>query len=194
MAHRPLQHRRQPVWKGHPLPGLSHVFVPLFGAGHLHREGIREKSRVPRRTSTAENFAAVDGGVSTYFNYPLQKRRVSNHYFTGVDVPLMSTEELRKRSGPDYPPVDEPGIDENGMPKALKQRREDLLKAAVRVSLDGTDATAQIGHEFMVRLNAVALSGHRFPSGFTQERTAYVHLTVNDANDFLLYQSGYLVR
>ncbi len=141
----------------------------------------------------AENFAAVDGGVSTDFNYPLQKRRVSNHYFTGVDVPLMSTEELRKRSGPDYPPVDEPGIDENGMPKALKQRREDLLKAAVRVSLDGTDATAQIGHEFMVHLNAVALSGHRFPSGFTQERTAYVHLTVNDANDFLLYQSGYLV-
>ena len=45
----------------------------------------------------------------------------------------------------------------------------------------------------MVRVTAVALTGHRFPSGFSQERTAYIELSVKDNNGFLLYQSGYVV-
>ena len=45
----------------------------------------------------AADFAAVPG-ISTDLNYPLQKRPVSNHYFTGVDVPILGTEELRARS------------------------------------------------------------------------------------------------
>ena len=136
------------------------------------------------------NFAA-EPGVSS--DYPLQKRPVATHYFTGVDVPLLSDREMQQRLGEDYPPADEPGVDEYGIPKSLAQRREDLLKAAVRISLDKTDRTVGAGEEFTVRLTAVALTGHRFPSGFSQERTAYVHLTVKDQNDFLLFQSGYVV-
>ena len=138
------------------------------------------------------NFAAVPG-VSTDLDYPLQKRQVATHYLTGVDVPLLPTGELRARLGADYQDVNEPGSDEYGIPRSLAQRREDLLKSAVRLSLDKTDPTAQIGESFMVRVTAVALTGHRFPSGFSQERTAYIELSVKDNNGFLLYQSGYVV-
>ena len=138
------------------------------------------------------NFAAEPSG-STDLDYPLQKRQVATHYLTGVDVPLLPTEELRARLGADYQDVNEPGADEHGVPKSLAQRREDLLKSAVRLSLDKTDPTAQVGDSFMVRVTAVALTGHRFPSGFSQERTAYIELTVKDNNGFLLYQSGYVV-
>ena len=89
--------------------------------------------------------------------------------------------------------MNEPGLDERGFPNSLATRREDLLKASVRLSLDKTDPNAQIGDSFMVRVTAVAMTGHRFPSGFSQERTAYVQLTVKDNRGFLLYQSGYVV-
>jgi hypothetical protein len=42
-------------------------------------------------------------------------------------------------------------------------------------------------------VTATALTGHRFPAGFSQERTTYIDLTVKDKNGFLLYQSGYQV-
>ena len=44
-----------------------------------------------------------------------------------------------------------------------------------------------------MRVEAVSLTGHRFPAGFSQERTTYIELTVKDDNGFLLYQSGYVV-
>ncbi len=146
----------------------------------------------PRPGVFAENFAAVPG-VSTAGDFPLSRRVVTNHNFTGVDVPLMSGEELKARLGTDYPDPHAEGTDEYGHPKALSARREALLKAAVRIDLAKSDTRAKIGEDFAVRLQAVSLTGHRFPSGFSQERTAYVHLTVKDANDFVVYQSGYLV-
>ena len=63
----------------------------------------------------------------------------------------------------------------------------------MRISLSKTDPTAQSGQPFTVRLEAVSLTGHRLPSGFSQERTVYVQLAVTDDNGFLLYQSGYVV-
>jgi hypothetical protein len=39
----------------------------------------------------------------------------------------------------------------------------------------------------------VSLTGHRFPAGFSQERTTYIQLSVTDDNGVVLYQSGYLV-
>jgi hypothetical protein len=138
------------------------------------------------------NFAAVPG-VATEFNFPLPKRQVVTHYLTGVDVPLLTGDELKVRLGSDYPDPYEPGTDEYGIPKALAQRRADLLKAAVRISLDKTDATVKAGGSFNVRVTAVSLTGHRFPAGFSQERTSYVELNVKDQNGFLLYQSGYQV-
>jgi hypothetical protein len=138
------------------------------------------------------DFAAVPG-VSTDQNAPLQLRQVVTHYFTGVDVPLLPLQELQARLGSDYPDPYATGTDAHGIPVGLASRRQDLMKAAARISLDKTDTTAQIGQPFMVRLEAVALTGHRLPAGFSQERTAYVELTVTDDNGFLLYQSGYVV-
>ncbi|MBI4473670.1 MAG: hypothetical protein HY646_13465 [Acidobacteria bacterium] len=140
----------------------------------------------------ASNFAAVPG-VSTDFDFPLPKRTAATHYLTGIDVPLISTDQLRARLGADYPDVHQPGVDEYGIPNSLAQRREDLLKAAVRINLDRTDRTVGANGKFNVRVTAVALTGHRFPAGFSQERTTYIELAVRDRNGFLIYQSGYQV-
>ncbi len=140
----------------------------------------------------ATDYAAVPG-VATDNNAPLQQRKVVEHYFTGVDVPLLTPTELSSRLGAGYPDPYMTGTDTHGVPMGLATRREDLLKAAARISLSKSDSIAQIGQTFMVRLEAVALTGHRFPSGFSQERTAYAQLTVTDNNGFLLYQSGYVV-
>jgi hypothetical protein len=140
----------------------------------------------------AQDYAAVPG-VSTDQNYPLPKRNVVNHYFTGVDVPLLSPSELQARLGSNYPDPYIAGTDSHGVPLALSSRREALLKAATRISLDKTDPTATLGEKFTVRAEAVALTGHRFPAGFSQERTTYIKLEVTDDNGFLVYQSGYSV-
>jgi hypothetical protein len=140
----------------------------------------------------ASNYAAVPG-VATENNFPLQKRAVVNHHFTGVDVPLLYPAELQARLGADYPDPYQTGVDEYGIPNSLAQRRQDLLDAAARISLSNTDTVAQLGQTFTVRAECVALTGHRFPAGFSQERTAYVQLSVTDDNGFLLYQSGYVV-
>ncbi len=142
----------------------------------------------------ATDFAAVPG-VSTQNNAPLPQRQVVTHYFTGIDVPLLPTQELRDRLGSDYPDVFQPGTDSHGIPLSLETRREALMKAAVRIDVSKTDPviSQSSGDPLMVRLEAVALTGHRFPAGFSQERTTYVELTVKDDNGFLLYQSGYVV-
>lgn len=139
-----------------------------------------------------QNYAAVPG-VSTNNNFPLQMRSVVNHHFTGVDVPLLYLSDLQARLGADYPDPYQAGVDEYGIPNALAQRRQDLLDAAARISLSNSDPTAQLGQTFTVRAECVALTGHRFPAGFSQERTGYIQLSVTDDNGLLLYQSGYVV-
>jgi len=143
------------------------------------------------------NFAA-DPQRATEPGIPLPRRQVVTHYFTGIDVPLLRDEELRAHLGNDYPSTDEPGVDEYGIPFSLRQRREDLLKQAIRIDMDRTDGQAQLGQTFNVRVRCIALTGHRFPAGFSQERTTYIQLTVSAKRkgtnrDFILYQSGYLV-
>ena len=140
----------------------------------------------------ASNFAAVQG-VATENDAPLPKHPVVSHNFTGVDVPLLSAQELKDRLGSSYPDPYETGVDEYGIPKSLADRRAALLKAAVRIGLDHTDTHASVGQPLKVKLEAVSLTGHRYPAGFSQERTTYIELTVKDDNGFLLYQSGYLV-
>ncbi len=140
----------------------------------------------------AQNYAAVPG-ISTDQNYPLQHRQVTTHYFTGTDVPLLSTAELQARLGSNYPDPYIAGNDEYGIPMALAARRQNLLENAARVDVSETDPGASLGQTMTVRVNAVGLSGHRYPAGFSQERTAYINLTVKDDNGFLLYQSGYVV-
>ena len=178
----------------------------------------------PPAVGTAGAFDNV--GVSTsisnaaFNQFPLQQRQVSTHYFTGVDIPLLSWQELTTRLGPDYSDpitgstginsdgtpggtaVDpggiictlaQPCLNENGIPRSMELRREALLKNAVRISLKQTDATAAIGGTLTVRAEAVALTGHRFPAGLSQERTTYIQLNVTDDNGFQVYQSGYVV-
>jgi hypothetical protein len=140
----------------------------------------------------AQNYAAVPG-ISTDQNYPLPKRAVVSHYFSGVDVPLMSAGELQARLGPDYPDPYQSGVDEYGIPLSLGARRQALLDAATRVSLAKTDQQASVGGTLTVRAEAVSLTGHRFPAGFSQERTAYIQMSVTDDNGFVLYKSGYVV-
>lgn len=140
----------------------------------------------------AQDYAAVPG-LSTDGNYPLVKRNVVNHYFTGVDVPILSGADLTSRLGSDYPDPYVDGTDSHGFPKSIAGRRELLLKSAVRINLDNTDTAAIPGQDFTVRVECVALTGHRFPAGFSQERTTYIQLSVTDDNGFLLYQSGYQV-
>ena len=139
-----------------------------------------------------QNYAAVPG-VSTDGNYPLYKRSVVNHHFTGVDVPLLYPNELSTFLDPGYPDPNATGVDEYGIPVGLEARREALLKAAVRINLDKSDKTFQAGQPFTVRVEAIALTGHRFPAGFSQERTTYIQLDVTDDNGVKLYQSGYVV-
>jgi len=140
----------------------------------------------------AQNYAAVPG-VSTEQNYPLSKRTVVSHYFTGVDVPLMPTSDLQARLSSGYPDPYVSGNDEYGIPLALTARRQALLNAATRISLARTDQQAGVGGMLTVRAEAVSLTGHRFPAGFSQERTAYIQMSVTDDNGFVLYQSGYVV-
>src|SRR5579862_169237 len=88
-------------------------------------------------TNFSLDFAAVPG-ISTQFNFPLPKRPVVNHYFTGVDVPLLRTPELQSRLGSNYPDPYVAGNDAHGVPLALGTRRGDLLDAAVCINLGNT--------------------------------------------------------
>lgn len=178
----------------------------------------------PPSVGTAGSYDNI-GLTTDIFNatlgqFPLQKRVISSHYFTGVDVPLTSWLDLTNRIGGDYPDpitgstginpdgtpggtaidpggiictLGDPCLNEYGQPRSLELRREALLQNAVRISLKKTDATASTGGTFTVNAEAVALTGHRFPAGLSQERTTYIQLNVTDDNGFLLYQSGYVV-
>lgn len=168
-----------------------HMSTFPFSAPSTYRVGDMEVTS-PTPGIFPSDYAAVPG-VSTELGQSLQKRPVVTHYFTGVDVPLMSASNLQARLGPDYPDPHQNGIDSHGLPRSIADRRVELLKAATRIGLDKTDETAAPGQPFMVRATAVSLTGHRFPAGFSQERTAYIELTVEDDNGFLLYQSGYQV-
>jgi hypothetical protein len=163
---------------------------PYGGDSKYQVGGINITSSTPG--VFAQNYAAVPG-ISTDGGYPLPKRPVVDHHFTGTDVPLLSGADLKARLGPDYPDPYETGIDEYGIPKSLASRRQKLLEQAARIDVTKTDPRANLGQEMVVRLDAVGLSGHRYPAGFSQERTAYVQLSVTDDNGFVLYQSGYLV-
>ncbi len=168
-----------------------HMSTFPFSANSTYQIGDM-KVTSPTPGVFAQNYAAVPG-ISADGNYPLMLRSVVSHNFTGVDVPIVGTDELQARLGDGYPDAYASGTDEYGIPKALGARRIALLNAATRISLSHTDASASPGQTFNVRAETVALTGHRFPAGFSQERTTYIQLTVTDDNGFLLYQSGYKV-
>jgi eukaryotic-like serine/threonine-protein kinase len=109
-------------------------------------------------------------------------RQVSTHYFTGVDIALI-----------DFPGQDDPSLDSHNVPIGQMQRRADLLRKACTLEVDVPDTIAP-GSTLPITV-AVTNSGagHNVPSGFSQERQLWIELTVSDATDQVLYQSGYLV-
>ena len=125
----------------------------------------------------------------------LPDRQVVTHYFTGIDEPLTYIDcqtaaetygrtdacigEMRERIGQTRVDSFQPGVDEHGVPLSINTRRRALLENASRVYLDLTDGQAKLGETFNARVTAIALTGHNFPAGFSQERTVWVKLTVS---------------
>jgi len=110
--------------------------------------------------------------------------RVASHWFTGVEIPLA-------RELPDAV-VDDPMLDADGVPLGLRARRDQLLRAALRLTL-GRARRAGATLEVPLTLENVG-AGHRVPAGFSQEREVWVELQVTDARGGLVYEVGRLDR
>lgn len=115
---------------------------------------------------------------------PMPTRRVSTHYFTGVDVALVP-----------YPGQDDPSLDQWGMPRGQKQRRRDLLRAACTLTLEGTPQNMSAGAPILpIRVTVTNVgAGHRVPTGFSQEREVWIELIVRDGDGRVVYETGTLV-
>ena len=109
-------------------------------------------------------------------------RRVSTHYFTGVDVALIEG----------FPGQESVGTGNYGVPIGQIDRREDLLKAAATMDVNVPES-AIAGEVLPIAVDVTNVgAGHNIPSGFSQERQMWIELTVTDANGGEIYKSGYL--
>jgi hypothetical protein len=112
-------------------------------------------------------------------------RRVAPHYFTGVSHALV-----------DYPGQDDATLDQFGMPRGQKQRREAMLQAACRLDLSATPSTVSVAEtEGLLPLQLTVTNvgaGHNVPAGFSQERQVWLEVTVTDAQGVIVYRSGHL--
>jgi len=109
-------------------------------------------------------------------------RRVSTHYFTGVDLALI-----------DFPGQFDEGVDAHGLPSGQAQRRADLLAAACELETRLPESVRR-GDLLPIRVDVTNVgAGHNVPAGFSQERQVWLEVTVTDADGVLVYRSGYLV-
>jgi hypothetical protein len=109
------------------------------------------------------------------------ERRISTHYFTGVDVALVP-----------FPGQDDATLDEYGFPIGQKQRRDLLLQSAATIAVSVPDAVDG-GDVLPIDVSVTNVgAGHNIPSGFSQERQMWIELTVTDADGDVVYQSGHL--
>lgn len=125
-------------------------------------------------------------------SYPQQRpaissdaaRPVTTHYFSGVDVPL--SPDLGGRL------LDDPSLDEAGLPRGLRPRRDLLLGRTFRFAVPAPIVLAgQL--EIPIEIENVG-AGHRVPAGFSQEREIWVHLRVTNAAGDLVYEVGRVDR
>lgn len=111
-------------------------------------------------------------------------RAVTTHWFSGVDVPL--SPELGSAL------IDDLSLDEAGLPRGLRPRRDLLLGRTFRFEVVGAGRRGgQL--EIPVELENTG-AGHRVPAGFSQEREFWVHLRVTDADGRLVYEVGRVER
>jgi hypothetical protein len=157
-------------WQGSVYATTANPFGQVVTCQDCHMSAY---PYAPPGTYYTDTAAAVPGAP---------ERRVSSHYFTGVDVALV-----------DFPGQDDEGGDSHGEPIGQRQRREDLLRATCTLDLDvpqyaGAGSTLPI---VVVVTNSGA--GHNVPTGFSQERQMWIELTVTDGQSEIVYQSGHLV-
>jgi hypothetical protein len=110
--------------------------------------------------------------------------RLTTHYFSGVDVPLAVD--------PTDPLVDDAGLDEHGIPRGAKQRRDLLLGRTFRFEVDDVVRSGRRLEVPITLQNTGA--GHRVPAGFSQEREIWVHLRVTDGSGRVVYEVGRVDR
>lgn len=111
-------------------------------------------------------------------------RPVTTHYFSGVDVPL--SPDLAGRL------LDDPSLDEAGLPRGLRPRRDLLLGRTFRFDVP---APLRRGGQLEIPIEIENVgAGHRVPAGFSQEREFWVHLRVTDADGGLVYEVGRVDR
>ncbi|HVI02406.1 MAG TPA: hypothetical protein VM869_27040, partial [Enhygromyxa sp.] len=113
-----------------------------------------------------------------------ERREVTTHYFSGVDIPL--TPEF------DDAFIDQPELDAIGIPLGGDQRRDLLLGRSFRFALDDGRVRGRT-LELPIELENTG-AGHKIPAGFSQEREFWVHLRITDANDRLVYEVGRVDR
>ena len=110
--------------------------------------------------------------------------RVASHWFTGVEIPF--AEELPAAL------VEDATVDADGVPVGLRARRDALLRAAFRMTLD---EPRRFGRTLQLPLTLENVgAGHRVPAGFSQERETWVELRVTDARGGVVYEVGHLDR
>ncbi len=113
-----------------------------------------------------------------------EPRRVSTHYFTGVDIALV-----------DFPNQDDPTPDEYGLPRGLNQRRKLLLGRALEMSLSQTPSAVVAGATFPLRITLTNVGcGHRVVAGFSQERQLWLEVVIIDSASREIFSAGYLRR
>jgi len=88
-----------------------------------------------------------------------------------------------------------PGTDAYGIPLSLAARRQALLNAATRESASQRPIRKQASAgRFTVRAEAVSLTGHRFPAGFSRRNAPRIFNCLSpDTTDLYFYKSGYVV-
>ncbi|WP_181197373.1 hypothetical protein [Enhygromyxa salina] len=113
-----------------------------------------------------------------------ERREVTTHYFSGVDIPLTPAFD------DNY--IDQPELDAAGIPLGGDQRRDLLLGRSFRFEL-GEAAVSRGTLELPVVIENTG-AGHKIPAGFSQEREFWVHLRVTDAAGRLVYEVGRVER
>jgi hypothetical protein len=115
---------------------------------------------VPENNLYPQNLAALEGS-QTDISTPLPMRRVSTHFMSGVDLPLIAF----------------PGQSTQAV------RRQQLVDASFKITLDETPAQATAGQESEVAVTIENVGvGHRVPAGFSHERQYWVQMYVQDAD------------
>lgn len=144
--------------------------------------------------------------IDTIENTSQTSRKVSSHYFTGVDISLLNPEDfatkysvfdtqntLARKAYSTHSGAESNTIDRRiFMSVGQDQRRKDLLQAAARMDVEYDARFLDKGViNFDVTVENIG-AGHNVPSGFSQERQFWIGIEVTDATGRSVWKTGYL--